>query len=277
MRSVLVALALASIAGAWPKPAGGPSASGGPEVILTFDDGPHEVYTAQILDELDRRGLRATFFWVGHRVTGGRRRVADRIDVAQRALREGHLIGNHTIDHAQLCSGTARDAAHQIDDNRDIFERLFGMPISLFRAPYGARCTRLERMLRDRELAHFHWDIDPREWLSRDAAATAEYVIRKLRHLDGRAVILLHDTKEASARALPRVLDWIEAENARRARRGLQPIRILSHVDLARERLAPGLEDWLATAAGELRDVRAALPRVQPVAPTRAARAAPVR
>jgi hypothetical protein len=76
-------------------------------------------------------------------------------------------------------------------------------------------------------------------------------VIRKLRHLQQRAVIIMHDTHEITARALPIVLDSIDAENARRAETGARPIRILSYVDLAREQLAPGLEDWLRdTGAG---------------------------
>jgi peptidoglycan/xylan/chitin deacetylase (PgdA/CDA1 family) len=232
-------------AGRWPKPAAGPSASGAPEVIFTFDDGPHRKYTATILDELERRGIKAIFFWVGHRVTRGGG-VAEQIDLVRRAVREGHLIANHTINHANLCQLEKDEAAREIDENTRIYEQLAGMPIILFRSPYGARCNRLEQMLEERAIRHMHWDLDPREWEHHSTERVAEYIIRKLKSLEGRAIVLLHDTKAASANALPQVLDWIEAENQRRVERGdRQPIRILSGSDLLAERIDPALPDWL--------------------------------
>jgi peptidoglycan/xylan/chitin deacetylase (PgdA/CDA1 family) len=234
-------------AGKWPKPAGGASASGAPEVIFTFDDGPHRKYTATILDELDRRGIKAIFFWVGHRVTRGGG-MEEQIDLVHRAVREGHLIGSHTINHANLCQVKRDEAAHEIDDNSRIYEQLSGLPMLLFRAPYGAKCRQLVSMLEERSIQHMHWDIDPREWEHHSPERLIEYMIRKLKSLDGRAIVLMHDTKAASAKALPEVLDWIEHENERRTRDGKPPIRILTGSDLLAERIDPGLSHWLAGA-----------------------------
>jgi peptidoglycan/xylan/chitin deacetylase (PgdA/CDA1 family) len=235
----------------WPRPAAGVSRSGGPELILTFDDGPDETTTPVILDELARRNLKAVFFWVGHRVTGARSGVGVRREVARRAVREGHLVGNHTIHHAQLCAGPREQAEWEIDENARIYASLIGMPLRWFRAPYGARCDRLKLMLAERGVTHFHWDMDPHEWEHKDDAVTLEYVQRKLRSLDGRGVLLLHDTKRVTTRVLPVLLDWIDDENARRLAAGRRPIRIVSYVELAREQLAPGFEDWLRdTGAG---------------------------
>jgi peptidoglycan/xylan/chitin deacetylase (PgdA/CDA1 family) len=232
-------------AGRWPQPAAGVSASGAPEVIFTFDDGPHRKYTATILDELDRRGIKAIFFWVGHRVTRGGG-MKEQIDLVRRAVREGHLIANHTIDHTNLCQVERDQAAREIDDNRRIYEQLSGLPIILFRSPYGARCNQLVHMLEERSLQHLHWDIDPREWEHHDAELLAEHVIRRLKYLEGRAILLMHDTKPSSARALPQVLDWIEQENQRRIEKGGKlPIRILSGSDLLAERIDPALPHWL--------------------------------
>ena len=68
-----------------------------PRVALTFDDGPHPVYTKKLLDGLKRRGIRATFFVVGENISGNEeliRRMAD----------EGHVIGNHTYGHVKRSS-----------------------------------------------------------------------------------------------------------------------------------------------------------------------------
>jgi peptidoglycan/xylan/chitin deacetylase (PgdA/CDA1 family) len=223
-----------AMARGWPTPAAGESQSGDPEVIFTFDDGPHEKWSEQILDALAAHQVSAIFYWVGHRVEGGRRGIQRRRELVERAIRDGHLIGNHTVNHRHLChSGT--DAAAEIDHNDLLYAALAALPIVMFRAPYGDKCRRLMAILGDRGLTHMHWDIDPREYNGLTPDDAAQFVIGRLRRLRGRAVVLMHDTHAASARALPRILDWIAAENVRRARSGARPIRILSGSDLVAE------------------------------------------
>ncbi|HEU5060320.1 MAG TPA: polysaccharide deacetylase family protein [Kofleriaceae bacterium] len=233
----------------WPKPAAGPTSSGGPEIILTFDDGPHEKYTRRILDALAAHKAQAIFYWVGRRVL--RDRPVDRVRKAlvARAVREGHLVGNHTVHHVQLCQGELREAEREIDHNQELLEAHAGMPVVLFRVPYGAYCKRLKRMLAARQLEHLHWDIDPQEYNGLSSVGTAEHVIGRLKNLDGRAVLLMHDTHGVSARALPIILDWIDRENRRRRRTGERPIRIVSGAELVEERMASELWSWGADTA----------------------------
>lgn len=254
--ALIAAFGVASPAQAsWPKPAAGPSASGGPEVIFTFDDGPHETRTSEILDELAKHKIQAIFFWVGYRVARNSKLLEARRAVLDRAVAEGHLIGNHTINHVHLCRGDKQAAEREIDVNREIYERLTGQPQILFRAPYGDHCDRLVAMLDERGIGNTHWDLDPREWKHHSYKRTVAYVTRRLKRLNGRAVLLLHDTKAATVRALPKILDWIDKENARRKKKGKKRIRILDASDLMLERMAPGLLDWAddtATEAGDL-------------------------
>ena len=65
------------------------------KVALTFDDGPHPVYTPQLLDGLNERGVHATFFVVGKNILGNEA-------LLKRMETEGHLIGNHTYSHVKL-------------------------------------------------------------------------------------------------------------------------------------------------------------------------------
>jgi peptidoglycan/xylan/chitin deacetylase (PgdA/CDA1 family) len=249
----------------WPTPAGGTSGSGDPEVLFTFDDGPHEKHSTAILDELDRRGIRAIFFWVGRRLEKGGQ-AERRREVVQRAVRDGHLIANHTLTHANLCSVPAEQAAQEIDSNTRLYEVVTGLPMLLFRAPYGAHCKRLERMLAERALGHMHWDIDPQEWTDHDAERTARYIIKRLERLEGRAIVILHDTHLVTVRALPRILDWIEKENARRVERGgKRPIRIISGSDLVVEKLMTAMWSWAADATrSSAMQVHAAFGRLVP-------------
>lgn len=233
----------------WPKPAAGASQSGGPEVIFTFDDGPHEEYTKRILDELAAHHVQAIFYWVGRRILHDRPKDRVRKALVARAIREGHLIGNHTVHHVQLCQGEAREAEHEIDWNKQLLEAQAHMPVVMFRVPYGAFCKRLKRMLAERQLAHMHWDIDPQEYNGLTSAGTASHVIKQLKKLEGRAVLLMHDTHGVSARALPVILDWLDKENRRRKAAGRRMIRIVSGAELVEEQHASELWSWGAESA----------------------------
>jgi peptidoglycan/xylan/chitin deacetylase (PgdA/CDA1 family) len=230
----------------WPGRAGGDSASGDPELLLTFDDGPHEKHTERILDALDEHGHQAIFFWTGHRVLKKRRGLEKRLAMVDRAVESGHLVGNHTISHPKMCTVSSDQAEREIDENADVFEELTDLPMILFRVPYGARCRRLDKMLEKRDLQHLHWDLDPQEFRHRDAEVAFRYVTRRLKRLqDGkRAVLLMHDTQPASAKALPKILKWVEDENERREKRGRRPIRIIDASSWVAEGQALPLVAW---------------------------------
>jgi len=258
--AVLAALVAAAPAraGNWSTPAAGGSASGDPEVLLTFDDGPNPRTTGKVLDILAARQISAVFFLTGRRFENPA--ALQPRALVKRMLREGHVIANHTMTHMQLCAGEPELAAREIDQARSILEAEAGMPVPWFRAPYGAWCPRLVDMIGARGLTHIYWDIDPQEWRTGSAKATEKRVTWALRRLEGRAIILLHDTKSATVKALPKILDWIDAENAKRVKAGRRPIRILGAPDYALELIGPDAisearalaDDALSVLAGGL-------------------------
>lgn len=91
-------------------------------IALTFDDGPHPIYTPQMLELLKEEQVPATFFLLGENVElyG---------DVVKEIAKEGHLIGNHTYHHVQItslsleeaCQGNPGDqrSHRRIDRNRN--------------------------------------------------------------------------------------------------------------------------------------------------------------
>ena len=235
----------------WPQPSAGPSASGGPELVLSFDDGPDPGTTPIVLDLLRAHGIRAVFFQVAWRDRRGD--IARAQALQARIVREGHIIGNHTISHAQLCAVPLEVAKEEILGARALLEEAAAMPLPWFRTPYGARCPRVEQVLDELDLVHFHWDIDPQEWRGLGPKATAAKVIQQLARLDGRAVLLMHDTKFATRFALPEILAWIDAENLRRAKVGRPGIKIIGADRIAAEAIAPTVA-WLTRAFSIGRD-----------------------
>ncbi|MSP15240.1 MAG: polysaccharide deacetylase family protein [Myxococcales bacterium] len=268
---MLWAIALHARPPRWPQPAGGASSSGSPEVLFTFDDGPHEDFTPALLDLLAQHSVRGVFFWSGWRVSGVGENTETRRKIALRALAEGHLVGNHTVNHAHLCQGSAANAELEVDENARIMAALARMPVSWMRVPYGSRCPRVEAMLAARGLKHLHWDLDPREYLTHDVGRATAYLVSRIRRLenDERVIVLMHDTYAVSVETLSAVLDWIVEENSERERDALPPIRIIGYEELARDQLAPGVAEVVDAAPRDLVDTVIELTRrlVRPLLP----------
>ncbi len=200
LAALLLALPLATA----PRPA---------EVLLTFDDGPDLAFSPRIAELIEEYGGRAVFFVNGARLSGpGPDALARR--ALLRVLHEhGHLVGNHTFDHKNLClRGT--DVARQIDDNERLVEALIGVRPTLFRAPYGTICESLDRALAARpHLVSLGWTIDAQEW--QNGADAGEAIIEELKKLPAgaRAVVLLHDAHRATLPTLTKVLEWLGTQD----------------------------------------------------------------
>ena len=238
----------------WPLPALGGSASGNPEILFTFDDGPGGEITQSVLATLRKHDVHAIFFQVGARILGaGSKKKVEAIEAE--ILGDGHAIGNHTVNHKDLCrkSNEAR-IAPELDENTRLLEDATHMKIVLFRTPYGVRCPLLEEALNQRGLKHIHWDIDAEEWKTHDAVRTQSFIIHHIEHLGDsqRAVVLIHDIHKETAAAMPVILDWIDAENARRRASGRHEIKIIGPAQVAFERMAPGVPLALSQAQADV-------------------------
>jgi peptidoglycan/xylan/chitin deacetylase (PgdA/CDA1 family) len=268
VKLLLAACALAALAApetataskGWPVPAAGESSTGDIEVLFTFDDGPNPATTPAVLDTLKKHDIKAVFFLVGERMEN---KAAPKI--VERILREGHVIANHTMRHKDLCRTKTEEAAvADIDDGKAAIEKVAKVELVWFRTPFGVRCDRLDKLLADRKIRHFHWDLDPQEWKAKpnNLEKTVKYVTTELTRAGGRAVLLMHDIKQVTVEALPQILAWIDEENKRREKSRKMKIRILQAPALAAEELPKGFVPWLADAtsgAKELPKVLAAL------------------
>jgi peptidoglycan/xylan/chitin deacetylase (PgdA/CDA1 family) len=214
------------------------------EVMLTFDDGPDFHGTPAVLDALDRHGWKGIFFVNGRYLLGSRPEDMSRRDMVRKLAAHGHLVANHTLTHRNLCQEPGA-VSEEIDTNSEIIAYATGLRPLLFRSPYGARCRSLDQALRDRDLVQVGWNLDPQEWRASDQNAVFTYVTQNLAQLHGRAILLLHDKHPAAVHALPRILNWIEEENARVAHAGGIPIRVVDYSVFVPQRPPPpptGLE-----------------------------------
>lgn len=108
-----------------------------PRVALTFDDGPHPIYTKRLLDGLQSRGIRATFFVVGENISGSE-------ELIRRMAGEGHVIGNHTYSHIKLSGITDAEACGEVQKTDALVRELTGSGTEFIRPPFGSWKKTLE-------------------------------------------------------------------------------------------------------------------------------------
>lgn len=156
------------------------------EVALTFDDGPNEPYTSEILNILKRENVTATFFMVGEN-------VAYFPEVARRVADEGHAIGNHSLSHPDMRLDTKAKVKREIEDTEELIQKITGKRTFLFRPPYGADAPWVFHETEKMGYVIVKWSLSAHDWRRKRRThpqRAAEYIISKVENGD---IILLHD------------------------------------------------------------------------------------
>jgi peptidoglycan-N-acetylglucosamine deacetylase len=206
--------ALLTAAGMWPRSQMlGPNwtrlpadAAARGEIAITIDDGPDPEVTPQVLEILERYGVRATFFCIG-------KRAAQHPELCREMIRCGHAIESHSYAHRWYFQLLGMGAlARELQAVQDTLTEITGQSPMFFRAPAGLRSPLLDPVLARMGLQLASWTkrgFDTRR--SDPDRITASL----LRNLQGGDILLLHDgnaRRTSAGRAvvvevLPRVLD----------------------------------------------------------------------
>jgi peptidoglycan/xylan/chitin deacetylase (PgdA/CDA1 family) len=166
-----------------------------PCIALTFDDGPDRATTPVILDVLARQQVVGTFFLVGREVPGHE-------DLVRRIYQEGHELGNHTWNHADMTKLSPAAIKAEWQHTQAAIVRS-GVPApQIFRPPYGAVNPSVRSHM---PLTIVRWDVDTQDWMTRDPAKITEHL---LHDTHPGAIVLMHDTIVATTAALePAILE----------------------------------------------------------------------
>ena len=165
-------------------------------VALTFDDGPHKECTAQLLDGLKERGVRATFFLMGQNIEGNE-------EIVKRMKAEGHLIGNHSYSHVQLTKAGSDAVCQAVDRTSRMIEEITGERPQYMRPPYGDWNEELECRV---GMTTVLWSVDSLDWKLRN---TNRVVKRVLKDVEDGDIILMHDIFPTSVEAALEIVDTL--------------------------------------------------------------------
>jgi peptidoglycan/xylan/chitin deacetylase (PgdA/CDA1 family) len=127
------------------------------QIALTFDDGPNDAATPELLDVLARHGVRATFFSIGNF-------VRQRPEITRAVVAAGHLLGNHTMSHPKLSMEPAARVRQELADCSAVLEDLTGVAVRFFRPPFGARRPVVLRIARELGLVPVTWNVTGYDW-----------------------------------------------------------------------------------------------------------------
>lgn len=190
-----------------------PTPSTGKTVYLTFDDGPSS-YTPQILDTLDKYGVKATFF-----VKNGGKYNYVMKDIVNR----GHSIGLHTYSH-DYAKIYASDTAYFNDLNKisDLVYEQTGVRTKIMRFPGGASNTvsrkhskgimsRITKSVKQQGYVYFDWNCSNGD---ADGANTVQKQLNFCSQYPKSAstvIVLMHDTKKTTRDALPQIIEYYKS------------------------------------------------------------------
>jgi peptidoglycan/xylan/chitin deacetylase (PgdA/CDA1 family) len=176
-------------------------------VALTFDGGPSG-YTPKIERILERKHVRASFFWVGSRTFGWEK-------VVRRISDKGHEIANHSWFHDDLTTLSPDAVRRDLARTNRRLARLTGERPTIFRPPYGAVNPQVRQVAAGLGLRTVIWDADSLDWTSPGCDEIVRLVKERVRP---GAIVLLHDgggDRRQTVCALPRIIRNLRSRHYR--------------------------------------------------------------
>lgn len=206
-------------------------------IHFTFDDGPDRRTTPVLLNELDRLGIKATFFVTTGRMASLGARARTERALLQEIVRRGHRVGNHTVSHRQLPMLTPLEVRQEIQSASDLITEVTGIDTPLVRPPGGSRSPRIDAALASMGYTQVLWNIGSGDFQVRSADEVVDTFTRVLarrerEHGERGGIVLMHDTHPWSVAALPRIVDRLKSRNCELLAAGEELFDIVDDPDL---------------------------------------------
>ena len=177
--------------------------SGDEKVIyLTFDAGFENGYTEQLLDVLNETEVPAAFFVVGTY-------IRDNQELVTRMVDEGHIVGNHTMNHPDMSAMSTKEAFEQeLSETEALYEELIGdeMP-KYYRPPQGKYSDINLQMAQELGYTTVFWSLAYVDWEVNDQPSKEEAFNKLIPRVHPGTVLLLHSTSETNANILKELIE----------------------------------------------------------------------
>ncbi|MBQ9384486.1 MAG: polysaccharide deacetylase family protein [Ruminiclostridium sp.] len=169
-------------------------------ICLTFDEGYENGYTAQILDTLKEKGVKAIFF-----VTYDYCRTAP--ELVERMIAEGHVVGNHTWSHPSMPDITQKEVWAEVTKLHEYVHDEFGYDMSLFRFPKGEFSEQTLEDVQHLGYTSLFWSFAYADWDPNAQTDPAE-TLAKIEDSTHSGIYLLHAVSPTNAKLLAPLIDF---------------------------------------------------------------------
>ncbi len=177
----------------------------GQTLALTFDDGPTPI-TADLLDLLKEYDAKATFFCIG-------RQINKHPDIFKRIIEEGHIIGNHTMNHSKAFGFLSENQVVQEIDSCDaVIQDFVPHKTRFFRPPFGVTNPSVARAVQHTKHQIIGWSNRSLDRVIQNEDKIFDRVTRRLKAGD---IVLFHDTSNKTLRIVRRVLEYMKQRDMR--------------------------------------------------------------
>ncbi len=168
-------------------------------IYLTFDLGYEAGYTEEILDILKENNIKAAFFITGHYLN-------TQTDLVKRMIEEGHIVGNHTVNHKSLADLSDEEIEEEIMNLHNALYDKLGYEMTYFRPPKGEFSERVLSIAKELGYTAVLWSSAYDDW-DEDNQGREEYGKSKiLDNLHNGCVLLLHGTSKDNCNILDEVI-----------------------------------------------------------------------
>lgn len=175
------------------------------DIALTFDDGPHPLYTQKLLDILKQENVKATFFVVG-------KMVGRHPELVQQEAAEGHEVANHTFSHLRLPTIPPQNIEPELRNGALAIQKAIGEPTKLFRPPGGEYDDDVIKAAQKLGYVMVLWTDDPGDYASPGERRIEDYT---LKYITNGGIILLHDGVQQTLDILPDLIRHLKAQGYR--------------------------------------------------------------
>ena len=174
-------------------------------IYLTFDLGYEAGYTSKILDALKENNVKGTFFVTAHYVNSAG-------DLVKRMIDEGHIVGNHTVNHKSMPSLTDEEIKKEVMDLHQAIYEKYGYEMKYIRPPKGEYSERTLNLCQKLGYKTVMWSFGYVDWDEKKQPSEEEAMNKIITNLHNGEIMLLHGTSKTNADIMNKMIKKVIEE-----------------------------------------------------------------
>ena len=173
------------------------------EKYLTFDEGYEAGYTPKILDVLKQNNVKATFFITAHYLN-------TQSDLVKQMIDEGHIVGNHTVNHKSMPSLTQEQINSEVMDLHKAIYSKFEYEMKYLRPPMGEYSQKTLAVTNSLGYTTVMWSFAYEDWNEKSQPDEEKSKQKILNNVHNGEIMLLHGNSKTNTNILDSIIKQIK-------------------------------------------------------------------